>query len=179
MRFVAGVGENVCIGFVMVEAASEERDMVVRDDGKLTAGSVRVEGIVTTHAEEAVERVAVGERLEQHFLMISQKRNKAALMGQVDQPFNDALAVWSSVDVIAQGDDQVVGAGTNHCEQGIKCCRAPVYVTDGDGARFHGGIGMLTSSRMPRRTCGSYCPTGRRAARTPDWQSPGLRRRRM
>ena len=123
--------------------------MVVRDQGEVTVGSVRVEGGITTHPEEVVERVAPGECLEQHFLVIPKKRDQMTVALESHEPLNDAPAVWPPVDVVAQGDDAVLGAGSDRFEQGVERRRTAVDVTDGDGARVHGLDGILTGSRMP------------------------------
>jgi hypothetical protein len=51
-------------------------------------------------------------RLEKHLVVVAQDRNQAALTGKRDQPFQDAPAVRTAVNVIAKRDDDVVGLGS-------------------------------------------------------------------
>jgi hypothetical protein len=73
-----------------------------------------------------------------------------AAVGKVDQPLNDAPAVRSSVDVVAQGDDAVVRAGSDRFEQGIERRRTAVDVTESDSSWVHGGA---ASSRAAEFLC--------------------------
>ena len=75
--------------------------------------------------------------------MVAQERDQAAAAAQVDEPVEDAPAVRPPVDVVAQGDDRVLGAGPDGVEQGVQGRRAAVDVADGDGARF-----MVVTCRM-------------------------------
>ena len=80
--------------------------------------------------------------------MVTQDRSQPTAVGQFDQPVNDAPTVWSPVDVIAQSNNSVLGAGLDCFDEGVERRRTAVDVTDGDGARVHGGDGILTGSRM-------------------------------
>ena len=77
-------------------------------------------------------------RLEKHVVVVAQDRNQAALIGKRDQSFQDAPAVRSAVDVIAERDDDVVGLGIDHAQNRIQGQEAAVNVANRDGARSPG-----------------------------------------
>ena len=81
--------------------------------------------------------------------MVAQEGDQAAAAAQVDEPVEDAPAVRPPVDVIAQGDDGVLGAGPDGVEQGVQGRRAAVDVADGDGARGHHGRSRADDGPRP------------------------------
>ena len=103
-------GEDERVGLVEAQAALQELEMVVGDEGEFPAGAVGGEGGQAAHAEPG-RRVEARAGLQEHLVVVAQQRDQAAAATQVDQPVDDAPAVRPSVDVVAQGDDDVLGAG--------------------------------------------------------------------
>ena len=80
--------------------------------------------------------------------MVAEERDQTAAVLEFDEPLDDAPAVRSPVDVVAEGDDAVLGSGPDRFEEGVEGRRTAVDVTDGDSAWVHGGIGILKASRL-------------------------------
>ena len=83
--------------------------------------------------------------------MVSQDRYEVTPAGQLDEPVDDASAVRTPVDVIAQGDDAVIGAGPDRLKKGVKSRRTAVNVTNGDGAWVHGRVTLIWIRARCRR----------------------------
>src|SRR3954464_4765211 len=100
--------------------------------------------------------------------MVAQERDETAAAAQVDEPGEDSPAVRSPIDVVAQGDDGVVGAGSDGGEQGVERRRAAVGVADGDGAGGHGvRSGCPRGAAVDRARGAELAGTGS-SPRTPD-----------
>ena len=69
---------------------------------------------------------------EQHLLVVPPDRNERASFAEGDEVVRRRPAVRAPVDVVAQGDDGVVGARLDSVDQGFQGPGAAVDVTDGD-----------------------------------------------
>jgi hypothetical protein len=61
MGMIVGVDEDVSVGLVIVEAASEELEVLVRDEGEVPTRTRAVQGGDPAHPEEPVHRVHLEE----------------------------------------------------------------------------------------------------------------------
>src|SRR5438105_1317321 len=66
--------------------------------------------------------------------MIAAQRNEPAGAAQGDHLLEDAARVRPAIDVVAEGDNQVVRMGSDGVEQGAQGDRATVDVADGEDA---------------------------------------------
>ena len=75
--------------------------------------------------------------IQKHLVVVAQERDQRASLFQRDQSLDHTPAVRTTVDVIAQRDDHVVGPGLDRLEQGFQGSRTTVDVADGDRSRRH------------------------------------------
>ena len=102
--------------------------MVLGRDSRQVGLTVDLAGRRTTRAwhrrPSPARSVNDGERparpaqdVEEHLIVVAQDRDQRALPLQLDQAIEHAPAVRAAVDVVAQGDDHVVGARLDRREQ--------------------------------------------------------------
>ena len=82
--------------------------------------------------------------------MVAEDRDQATAAGQFNEPLDDAPAVWPPVDVVAQGDDAVLGARLDRFDEGVESRRTTMDITDGDCAGLHGGVASLWGAEFLR-----------------------------
>jgi hypothetical protein len=77
---------------------------------------------------------------EKHFLMIAHERKQTAPARKGQELVEDAAAVGSAVDVVAERDDFVLRAWLDSLDQGRQRPGAAVEVADGNRSAIGSGI---------------------------------------
>jgi hypothetical protein len=85
------------------------------------------------------QRNDVTEGVEQHLLVIAEKRDQPPTSGQLDELFQDAAAIGAPVDAVAECDKRFFRARANGIDESDPCLPAAVNVADRYGASRHAG----------------------------------------
>jgi hypothetical protein len=80
---------------------------------------------------------AILVRIEEHLLVVTQEWHQPASCGQIDEPFQYAAAIGTSVDVIAQRDDRILAPRAENLDKTIESGQAAVNVANRQGACGH------------------------------------------
>jgi hypothetical protein len=86
------VDEELGVDLVEVEAALQELEVLLRDEGDVPTLAVRVEGGEAAHPEPG-RRVEARAGLQEHLVVVAQQRDQAAAVGQVDEPVSGPPAL--------------------------------------------------------------------------------------
>jgi hypothetical protein len=154
-RAQAGVNEQVAARLMVGPAAGQELAVLlgnpVRQGATGTARNpaVRAEGVGAAQRAPPPQGRDVAECIEQQLFMVPQQRDQAAMASEGDESIQNATAVWASVDVVAQGDQRIFGAGLDGSEQGSQGGQAAVDVADGYRAARHATSNRLASQNDP------------------------------
>ena len=133
VRPVVGMDKDVRVGLVVWAAVPHEFEMLLRDGFRFVRAAVGRQGRV---AAELQPEGSFGTRLQggkEHLLVIAHERNQPAPAGERQELVEDATAVGTAVDVVAERHDLVPGRWANGLDQRRQGQAATMDVADGDG----------------------------------------------
>src|SRR5262249_2063114 len=126
--------------------------MLFRDQVHSAARAVRIKGGCAFSFQPAVQGVGVASGGNQRLFVVSQQGDQSALSAKRDQLFEDAPTIRTTIDVVAQNDNQVVPSRSTRPDQGPEGHRTTVNVPDRNCAACHTAYSpmTLTSTRLGR-----------------------------
>ena len=150
---IVRMDKDVRIGFVVVPAAFEEGEVLPGDVVKTSARPVGVERGEAAHPDQHGAPAASRPDVEEDLIVVAQQGEQPTAPAQADEEVEDAPAVRPPVDVVAQGDHDVLGIGLDRVDQGSQRQRAAVNVADSNRAMRHNDpAGREFSDHVPGMT---------------------------
>ena len=77
-------------------------------------------------------------------------------MAELHEAVDDPAGVWAAVDVVAEGDDEVIGGWAEFFEEDIEGVAAAVDVADGDGSHGERESAVLKRGFWLRKRSGFW-----------------------
>ena len=136
---VVGMDDDMRWGFVVGEKRFEEFAVGGRDNRQVADEAVAFHGFVSPVVEPAEGFASSVEDREHHFFVVSHEWKELCLGFEFHEPFDDPFGVWSSVDVVSDGHDNVFLGRADGGKKGVQGAEAAVDITDCDGT-CHGKI---------------------------------------
>jgi hypothetical protein len=130
----AGVDEQVRLRLVVVpqvllqEPPVPLRHLVVHVVIRPVA--VAVQRLAAAEAQPHAPLGAVEARVEHHLVVVAAQRDQPAGVEHLDEPVEHLARLQAAIDVVAQGDEAVLGPGGDHLEQRLQRRQAAVDIAD-------------------------------------------------
>lgn len=128
-----GVDVEVVVEFVVGLAVGDEVP-VGGGDVVEVFGLVGLEGGVAAVVEPGVEVADVLACFEHHDFMVAEEWDEGGALLELDEVLDDVGGVWAAVDVVAEGDDDVVVVELEVLVERLQGWVAAMDVADGEGS---------------------------------------------
>jgi hypothetical protein len=132
--FQVGVDENVGLGFVVRLGVAEELPVRLGNGVKFP-GTVGFQGGTTAPGFQPVGQVGlVDAGKEKFFLVVAVEEGDPVFLAELDEEVDDAFGVGTSIDVISDEDEVVVGLRGDEVDHVLQRIEAAVDVADGESS---------------------------------------------